>query len=297
MALEGDRPMSVAAEIFESPGAPAPDRIVSADVRFPRGVPDGVISIDGPNGQVVFCCPVKGVALTERMAEAAGITTEALENLVWERCPLGIDPESWKIAEEAFLALPLIDDGLPHVTDEPFRVAIGGSSVAVFSSFETAHSKKQFPQSETQLEYLIRHRAEHHELPAEQVEELIDDARMVYRSLYIERAPLSPWFGIMNRLHLECPADVDLQFHSPVIDRVMRERASGDLSILQRMHADRLHRWDPADVYSAFPELVVLRVRLFNLGANIDIEFLGPDGNARLDARPDWWHLDTSELA
>lgn len=289
--------MSTDTSIDTRADTPVPGRIVSAEGRFPLGVPDDVVSVRGPNGQVVFCCPLRGVALTRPMAESVGITDQALEDVAWQRCPLGVSREQWDAAVDALQRIERVSADRPSVLDARFRVAVGGSAVAVFSSADTSTHKKQFPQNETQLGYMLdKAFGTEAETPlAERPERArkVAESFSAYRALDLDTPPIAPWFGAMRALHLEGSPDIDLQIHSPVIDRVLRERAQSDPSILDRMHQDRLHRWDPSDVYQAFPELVVFRIRVAQLSDHVDFEFLGPDGNARLNERGDWWHLET----
>lgn len=274
--------------------------------RFPRSMPAASrppelsdpreIVLPTSRGGMVLCCPLTGVGLTTPMARAAGLSPEALLDMFERRAPLGSGgAETWSavVAGVIEAAETTASETMP-IAKGRFSAAVGGNAAAGFSSAQTALEKKRFPQSERDLEDQIRRSPIHVGRPSEDVDVLIADALDVYRGLGLRRAPLAPWHGIMARLHIEGPPDVDLQLHSDVIDEEMRRRSLHDPGIDDRRQADRLGRWHEADVYAAFPTLHSLRKRIVDGGSAIDFEFLGPGGAEKIAAATEWWSLDMS---
>jgi hypothetical protein len=264
------------------------DRIVPVQQLFGNERPKDVIVLPNGDQPVALCCPVTATPLTNTMAAVAGLRTDQLADMVQRRAPLGVSPETWDVVVDVMTggdspldALYGPRDGI-DLSDGPLSVAVGGSSIACFSSRNTTLTKKSFPQSET--EFL--HRAGG---------SVSKESVATYRHLQRTHAalPLAPWYGIMHRLGLEKRPDVDVQVHSDVIDRVMLDRAAnGRPGIRDRMIADRLNRWNLNDIFDAFPGFGDLNDLLVGADVPIEFEFLGPKGPQQLAKRPDWWHID-----
>lgn len=273
------------------------DRLMAVDDRR-RGAPapeDLVLSTS--RGEIVICCPLTGVALTERMAQASGLTRKALADMVEGTCPLGLDgPEQWAMVLGLLRrAVAVGGPASPALGSGPVVAAVGGSSIACFSSAQTAMEKKRFPRDARDLERQLHHSPLYRGVPVDELRPVIDRAVGVYERLELRRTPRAPWFGIMAALGIEGPADVDIQLHSAVIDGVMTERAREDPGILQRRLCDRLKRWDPVDVYRALPALADLRAALEVSGLPVELEFLGPGGDRTIARRSDWWRIDLTD--
>ena len=268
------------------------ERLVPA-ARHPGGrLPDDVIVLRPESmPETVVCCPLTGVPLTERMAEAAGLSVEALTHMVERRSPLGVTPETWsRLVAEIETALDDPDGGIPALSSAPVAVAIGGSAVACFSSAPTTLQKKHFPADESELEAMVRASPLNAGIGKAALAARVETARAAYRDLALgDRVPRAAWFNILTVLgDIEEAADLDFQMHSDLIDSVLTERAAGDPGIIERRDRDRLGRWHPLDVYAAFPALVRLQERLQAL-APAAIEFLGPGGGRTIVEREDWW--------
>lgn len=249
-------------------------------------------------GDVVLSCPLTQVPLTGPMASAAGLSEQQLQAMVKRESPLGFrSKDDWLRSLEILAdSMHSSQGGLPVIANEALYVAVGGSSVAGFSSAKTALEKKQFPRNELHLAALIRKRGDDlghsHEIVDAQIRSAIEH----YRQLGLAEKPKAPWFGILERLGIEKRADVDIQIHSAAIDRVMTLRGHDDPSILMRRQADRLKRWNQVDVEEAFPALRQAVGRFHHADLPVDLEFLGPEGDILIQQRTahqshDWWRL------
>jgi hypothetical protein len=269
------------------------ERIVPAARLFPDGdIPAEVIVLRPEEGDAtVVTCPLTGVPLTEPMAAAAGIGVRELTWMLERKAPLSLDPQTWEqVVAAVDEALDADGDGPPALSAGAVRVALGGSAVACFSSAKTTLEKKHFPADEAELESMVRASPLNAGLPEPALARQVANARDVYRRLQLgDRVPKAVWFDILHVLgDIEESGDLDLQLHSEVIDRVLEERSLQDPGIRQRRETDRLGRWHPLDVYSAFPALVRLGEALSRV-APVSLEFLGPGGDRTMAERTDWW--------
>ena len=286
--------MSLAFEGLQGPSQGAFTRIgLAADRPVEVRGPDDLV-LGTSIGEVVLCCPLTGVGLTRAMADAVGLDSEALVAMVERRAPLGVRAHDWvAVLDAARSAIDARDGNGVRLADGRVSAAIGGSSVACFSSAQTALEKKRFPQDEADLVAQVRASPLNQDRPEEEVRRAVTDAMVTYRSLRLgEVVPRAPWFGIMAALGIEGPADVDIQLHSDVVDAVLTEASRVDPSIGHRRRQDRLKRWHPTDVHAAVPALGQLHAALAGAGLPVEIEYLGPGGDRTIAARTDWWHID-----
>jgi len=276
--------------------APAFERAILAHERFGEAIPTDVLEIQAEHGAFVVCCPWTGVALTSPMARAVGLTEEALAAMLEKKFPLGVKHAGEWDDIVRRLAKACNNDAYdgPSLNTGSTELAVGGSAIACFSSAQTAFAKKQFPRSEEELERQIRRSRYNQGLPEDVLSAKVADARAVYKELNLHRhpPPQAPWFGILARLHIEPPADVDIQLHSTVVNEILLKKSIIHPAIDARRWADRLGRWDPQDVYEAIPALADLRGNLAATGAPVELEFLGPAGRTVIAGRRDWWRID-----
>jgi hypothetical protein len=273
----------------------ANDRVVSVDLAYPNGLPPDTLTFETARGRVALTCPVSGVPMTAAMARAAELDAQSIERMINRECPLGIELGTWQHTQNAVqAAIAMSNDDLRPLSDGRVQVAVGGSSIAGFSSRATALGKKKFPQCEAELVQQIQLSPLNNSLPKASLEDVTRRSIDLYRSMNLSRFPVAPWSGILHRLGIEGPPDVDIQLHSDVIDDAMIQRAVSRPGILERQRRDRLGRWDPTDVYSVFPAVAQLSVWLKTLDAPVEIEILGPGGDKTIATRSDWWPIATA---